>query len=57
MNRLLVVISAVLVLCAQVFGNQDVEVHKPQSDERQASLFKAGDEWLALPEVFFQSGL
>jgi hypothetical protein len=52
MNRLLVVISAVLVLCAQVFGNQDVEVHKPQSDERQASLFKAGDEWLALPEVF-----
>eukprot|EP01033_Poteriospumella_lacustris_P010307 gene10307-7323_t len=35
-----------------LFAEQEVEVHKPRGDERPASLFKAGDEWLALPEVF-----
>lgn len=40
------------LICATVFAEQEVEVHKPRGDERPASLFKAGDEWLALPEVF-----
>ncbi len=42
MSKLIVLLATLLVLFNHCFWE----------DERPASLFKAGDEWLALPEVF-----
>lgn len=53
MSRFLLNLCIVLGIFATVSG-QDVEtkVATATGDERPPSLFKAGDEWLALPEVF-----
>lgn len=51
--RTLFLVLVTLMIHLPVFLSEETGVVQPeQSEERPASMFKVGDEWLALPEVF-----
>ena len=52
-NKLFVMLSCALIWTTLLIGRTLGDVPNPLEDEnRKPSMFKVGEEWLALPEVF-----